>query len=180
VSAPAPRPVAASAPAQPAAAAAAPAAIRACPTCGKNPGKGKFCIECGSFVGASTPAAQPQPEPAVELVTTAAVVEAQPADSAPPTFPTFAQPATALVAAPPEPQPALRRASLLESPQQIAEVAGSAYGAPPSITKDAPLQPGVIQGSKRQTVTGFNLDPSRLGYPSPTQQPAKGGQGIEF
>jgi hypothetical protein len=165
---------------------AAPQAGRACPTCGKAPGKGKFCIECGSFVGATAAGAAPAAQQ-VELATSAAILDPnqmQPAadqGGAPPPFPTFVQPAATIMPEQAPAQPALRRTSLLESPQQIAEVAGSAYQAPPTINNTAPQQPGVIQGAKRQPVTSFNLDPSRLGYPSPTQQqPNQGPQGVEF
>ncbi|HEY9718659.1 MAG TPA: type IV secretory system conjugative DNA transfer family protein [Trichormus sp.] len=157
----------------PAAAAAAPAA-RICPTCLKPAGKGKFCIECGAFVGAAVAAATAV---GAQQVVTGSVLErdggaiistAPPAEQAPPPFPTF------VTAAQAEPQPALRKASLFESPQQIADT-GSAYSAPTT------TQPSILQGSKRQPVTSFNLDPSRIGLPgSPQQQPAGKAAGVEF
>ncbi len=54
---------------QPMQAAAAPAASgeRMCPHCSKNPGKGKFCIECGQKVGDAAPAAV-APTPTPEMV----------------------------------------------------------------------------------------------------------------
>jgi hypothetical protein len=157
----------------PAAPAAAQAA-RMCPTCGKAAGKGKFCIECGAFVGPAVAAATAV---GAQQVVSGSVLDrdggaiistAPPAESAPPPFPTF------VTAAQAEPQPALRKASLFESPQQIAET-GSAYAAPTT------TQPSILQGSKRQPVTSFNLDPSRIGLPgSAQQQPAGKAGGVEF
>jgi len=148
--------------------AAAPAA-RTCSTCGKNAGKGKFCIECGAFVGPAVAATAPG---AVEQVVSGTLMDnggvistAAPDQAAPPPFPTFVTAATA------EPQPALRKASLFESPQQIAET-GSAYAAPTT------AQPSILQGAKRQPVTSFNLDPARIGLPG--AQPSQGKGGVEF
>jgi hypothetical protein len=164
--------VAASVSSTPVASAAAQAA-RTCGTCGKSAGKGKFCIECGAFVGPAVAAAATAV--GAQQVVTGSVLErdggaiintAPPAEPAPPQFPTFVTPAAVA-----EPQPALRKASLFESPQQIAET-GSAYGAPTA------TQPGILQGSKRQPVTSFSLDPSRIGLPG--QQPAGKGAGVEF
>jgi len=144
---------------------AAASAARICSTCGKNAGKGKFCIECGAFVGAAA-AATAAGAQVVEQVVAGSVISTAPpaAEAAPPPFPTFVT-----AAAQPEPQPALRKASLFESPQQIADT-GSAYAAPTN------TQPSILQGSKRQPVTSFNLDPSRIGLPG-TSQPSGG---VEF
>ncbi|MBS1990986.1 MAG: type IV secretory system conjugative DNA transfer family protein [Cyanobacteria bacterium SZAS LIN-3] len=56
-------------PVQPQAAGAADNGMRICPNCGKGAGKGKFCIECGQFIGLST-------TPQVQLSTTAEVMGA--------------------------------------------------------------------------------------------------------
>jgi hypothetical protein len=149
-----------------------PSAARACPTCGKAPGKGKFCIECGAFVGATAAAA---PAPVETAVTGTLVHHAAPApapgEPAPPPFPTFANAGQPVAQAEP-----LRKASLFESPQQIAD---QSYGGSPYQQPGQEPQ-GVIQGAKRQAVTSFNLDPSRLGYtPANGGKPGKGGN-VEF
>lgn len=65
-------PVASTAPvAQPQVAQSSDPGQRICPSCGKGAGKGKFCIECGQFIGAA-PASQ------VELQTSARVVNDAP------------------------------------------------------------------------------------------------------
>ncbi len=81
--APAPAPVYES-PQVPQAAQAAQSATganRICPSCSKPAGKGKFCIECGQFIGAvqAAPAAAPQPE----MATSARVVSPMTAQAAP-------------------------------------------------------------------------------------------------
>jgi hypothetical protein len=62
---------------------AANGAQRICGKCSKPAGKGKFCIECGSFIGAVE--AQPQ----AELVTSAAVVNSQAVSDITTTAPPF-------------------------------------------------------------------------------------------
>lgn len=171
---------------QPAAVAAAPA-VRSCGTCGKNPGKGKFCIECGAFVGAAAAAAA---APQVELATMATILDPHHASVAPaeaqpaqPAFPTFAapqvDPALAVSAAAAQTAQAgtLRKATVLQSPQEIANAAQQALGTSPYQTDAAPTFPtsqSVVQGARRQPVTSFNLDPSRLGVAG---QPTAG---VEF
>jgi hypothetical protein len=71
---------------------------------------------------------------------------------------------------------AARKPSLFESPAQIAEAAQQALGGSPY---SATAPQGVLQGAKRQPVTSFNLDPSRLGY-TPQGQPKKEGKSVEF
>ena len=185
-------------------ASAAPAAGnggRICPTCNKAAGKGKFCIECGQFIGPAQGASAPQPQ--VELGTSAIVLN-QPAQqtisvpqAAPqpvaagvgqyavpagvPAMPGFAAPAMTTAEIPQRPTAPVRKPSPFQSPSQIAEAAqqalsGSAYQQPG-------VQPGVIQGGQRQPMTSFNLDPSRLGYtPQQPQQEKKGGAkpSVEF
>lgn len=172
--------------------AAAPAAtsvngVRMCPTCNKAAGKGKFCIECGQFIGPSQAAAAPQPQ--AELATSAVVLNqpqtislpqqvAQPVgagigqQSQLPPMPAYA---AAPADIPQRPSAPVRKQSPFQSPSQIAEAAQQA------LSGNAYQQPsgqggGVIQGGKRQPMTSFNLDPSRLGYtPQQPQQPKKGG-----
>ncbi|HEY9731141.1 MAG TPA: type IV secretory system conjugative DNA transfer family protein [Drouetiella sp.] len=187
--------------------AAAPAAttsvngVRMCPSCNKAAGKGKFCIECGQFIGpaqTAQPAAAAQPQ--AELATSAVVInQPQQTISAPqqapqpvpvgagvahsaqlPPMPAFASgPATADI--PQRPSSPARKQSPFHSPAQIAEAAqqalsGNAY--------QAPGQPNtVLQGGQRQPMTSFNLDPSRLGYTQQQPQSAKKGgakAGVEF
>ncbi len=196
------QPGASIAPAPAASSAAASAnGVRMCPTCNKAAGKGKFCIECGQHIGAAQ-AAPSQPQ--TELATSAVVLNqpqtitlpqqvAQPVGAgvgqsaqstlpAMPPMPGFAAaPATAEI--PQRPAAPMRKASPFQSPSQIAEAAqqalsGNAYQQP------AGQGGGVIQGGKRQPMTSFNLDPSRLGYtPQQPAQPKKGGQqpaNVEF
>lgn len=183
--------------AAPAASSAPPSSgARICPTCNKAAGKGKFCIECGQFIGptqATAPAA-PAAQPQVELGTSAVVLNQpyaygvaesapavaqplQPAQAAPPPMPAFAAAPSATIEVPQRPAAPVRKPSPFQSPSQIAELAGSAYQAPG-------VAGGVLQGAQRQPVTSFNLDPSRLGYTpqQPQQQPRKDGKpgGVEF
>ncbi|MBS1956261.1 MAG: hypothetical protein JST89_18895 [Cyanobacteria bacterium SZAS-4] len=157
-----------------------------CPTCNKAAGKGKFCIECGQFIG---PAQAAAPQPQAELATSAVVLNqpqtiALPQQVAEPVGAGVGQqsqlpPMPAFAAAPADipqrPSAPVRKQSPFQSPSQIAEAAQQA------LSGNAYQQPsgqggGVIQGAKRQPMTSFNLDPSRLGYtPQQPQQPKKGG-----
>jgi len=85
---------------------------RMCQHCNKPAGKGKFCIECGQFIGLAE--AQPQ----VELATQAQVI--QPNASAPP-FPSFAQPGQVVAA---------KKPSLFQSASEIADLGANAYQTP--------------------------------------------------
>jgi hypothetical protein len=192
------RPPAFAVPPQPVSAAAQAAAAqvsangqRTCPNCNKLAGKGKFCIECGRFIGpavAAAAAAPSQPQ-VIDLVTSVQLIEpamqtvlAQPAAAgaaavatvAPQAVPAFAQAALGGEIA--QRAAAARKPSLFESPAQIAEAAQQALGGSPY---SATAPQGVLQGAKRQPVTSFNLDPSRLGY-TPQGQPKKEGKGVEF
>ncbi|RTL40761.1 MAG: hypothetical protein EKK48_16010 [Candidatus Melainabacteria bacterium] len=176
--------------------------VRICPSCSKAAGKGKFCIECGQFIGPAQSAA-PQPQPQAELATSAVVMNhAQQTIAAPqhapqpvgagvgaavgqpqlPPMPALAAPpATAEI--PQRPSSPARKQSPFHTPAQIAEAAqqalsGNAYQAPGE-------QPNsVLQGGRRQPMTSFNLDPSRLGYTQQQPQQAKRGGGktanVEF
>jgi len=141
------------------------AGTRTCPLCMKPAGKGKFCIECGQFIGMPG-AAGTESGAQTPLVTGAVAVDhqtaypqqafgqpaygqpaygAQPVSNAPP-FPGSARPSTAT---------------------QIAD-AQNAYG-----TQSQQQQPQVAGGgvsNQRQPVTSFNLDPSKLGFAQPLSQ----------
>ena len=158
-----------------AAAAAANAAsngARICQSCHKAAGKGKFCIECGAFIGPAVTVEAEAPAK-VELTTTASLlnqpIQAQVAplaqSAADSTITTQAPAAQVAIAA----QPA-RKQPLFESPAQIAQAAQQALGVSAYQPK-SPAPAGVLQGAQRQAVTSFNLDPSRLGYVA--QQPQK-------
>ncbi len=150
---------------------------RICPTCHKPAGKGKFCIECGNFIGATVDNGAN-----IQLATSAQIVQPQPQSqpayiqgnqdtpAAAPPFPSFARP----------------------NAMQIAEAAQQAYGVGQYAQVDAPAeaQPAdaALTGSggtavtQRQPVTSFNLDPARLGFAQPLAQ-AKGQSrrpGTEF
>ncbi|HEY9760371.1 MAG TPA: type IV secretory system conjugative DNA transfer family protein [Oculatellaceae cyanobacterium] len=126
--------------------------VRTCPLCVKPAGKGKFCIECGQFIGA--PAAGGTESGAyAQMSTSAQIVEpayagvgastaaaAQPDPNAPP-FPSFAR----------------------SNAAQIAD-AQNPYG-----QAQQPVAAGVGQ---RQPVTSFNLDPSKMGFAQPLSQQA--------
>jgi hypothetical protein len=130
--------------------------IRTCPLCVKPAGKGKFCIECGQFIGA--PAAGGTESGAyAQMSTSAQIVEpayagvaaaaAQPAPNAPP-FPSFAR----------------------SNAAQVAD-AQNAYGG--AAQPQQPVGAGVGQ---RQPVTSFNLDPAKMGFAQPLSQQAQGNQ----
>jgi len=173
---------------------------RTCPNCNKVAGKGKFCIECGRFIGPALAAAASSA--VVELATSAQVIEGlgqvafAPNVAVPGAVPAVAVPAAAVAsaavaAAAPQAVPtfaapgadiaqraaAARKPSLFESPAQIAEAAQQALGGSPYSSSAAPQS--VLQGAQRQPVTSFNLDPSRLGY-TPQGQGRKEGKGVEF
>jgi hypothetical protein len=158
--------------------AAASAAGRMCQHCNKPAGKGKFCIECGQFIGAAAAATEAQP--AVELATSAQIMQPAAEEAYGQTV-SVGEPAHAQPAPPPFPAFARTNPGIAEAHQAIAQ---SPYQAPAMQTQ-APAapgvaqptaQPGVIQGARRQPVTSFNLDPSKLGY-SQQQQP---NGGVEF
>ena len=122
--------------------------VRTCPLCSKPAGKGKFCIECGQFIGAS--AAGTESGVHAQLVTSAALVDPN----------GFQQPgyAEAPTNAPPFPGYGGRT-----NASQIAD-AQNPYG--------APSQPvGANAANQRTPVTSFNLDPSKLGFSQPLAQP---------
>lgn len=126
--------------------------VRTCPLCVKPAGKGKFCIECGQFIGApavggteSGAYAQMSTsaqiiEPAYAGVGASTAAAAQPDPNAPP-FPSFAR----------------------SNAAQIAD-AQNPYG-----QAQQPVGAGVGQ---RQPVTSFNLDPSKMGFAQPLSQQA--------
>jgi hypothetical protein len=134
-------------------------ANRICPSCNKPAGKGKFCIECGSFIGVATEA------PRVELATQAVIAntqssyaEAQAPVNAPP-FPTFAR------------QQSMQRAE--SAPQNYAATAESA--------NEMATASGAAVTNQRQPVTSFNLDPAKLGFAQPLAQPKAPKSGrVEF
>ncbi|HEY9678438.1 MAG TPA: type IV secretory system conjugative DNA transfer family protein [Drouetiella sp.] len=177
---------------------------RTCPLCSKAAGKGKFCIECGQFIGPAQPAApQPQAElntsavimnaPAPQPVAVGAGVASSPAvaqqapapapqpEASVPAMPAFAQaPAMPTSDVPQRPASTVRK-SPFQSPSQIAEAAQQA------LSGGNPYQPqpggNVLQGTQRQPMTSFNLDPSRLGYtPQQPQQTKRGAKtaSVEF
>ena len=122
--------------------------VRTCPLCSKPAGKGKFCIECGQFIGAATTAGT-ESSANIQTIAGGGLIDpnefqpgyaAQPAANAPP-FPGYARPNAA----------------------QIAD-AQNPYGAPAQLV-------GATATTQRQPVTSFNLDPSRLGFAQPLAQP---------
>jgi hypothetical protein len=141
---------------------------RICSSCSKPAGKGKFCIECGSFIGAA--AAEPA---RVELATSAAVVNSQPGLA-------YAEPSAPNNA---PPFPGFARSNAL----QIAEAAPQNYANPGYGQADAqnaqpvPATAGGAVTNQRTPVTSFNLDPSKLGFAQPLAQPktTKSGR-VEF
>jgi Type IV secretory system Conjugative DNA transfer len=142
---------------------------RICSSCSKPAGKGKFCIECGSFIGVA--AADPA---RVELATTAAVVNTQPGLA-------YAEPAGQNSA---PPFPGFARSNAL----QIAEAAPQNYANPgygqadPQGAQPAPATAsGAPVTNQRTPVTSFNLDPSKLGFAQPlAQQKAPKSGRVEF
>jgi hypothetical protein len=129
--------------------------VRTCPLCSKAAGKGKFCIECGQFIGAASTAGT-ESSAHVQALAPAGLADqndyqqgyaTQPATTAPP-FPGYGRTNAA----------------------QIAD-AQNPYG--------APAQPvGASATTQRQPVTSFNLDPSKLGFAQPLSQPRTNpGQG---
>lgn len=159
--------------------------IRVCPSCGKEAGKRKFCIECGHFLGAAEAPAAPA---AVEMQTSAQIINTEmpqmdmvpvSATSAPP-FPTFARPQTSTIgnieqgireAGAPAPASPLVKSTLLESPAQIAQSFGTTYDAPPP--EDNPYQ--------RRPVTSFTPDTTKFGFMKGNPPAgASGKSGVEF
>ncbi|MCC7529843.1 MAG: type IV secretory system conjugative DNA transfer family protein [Candidatus Melainabacteria bacterium] len=143
--------------AQPAAQVATSARI--CPSCGKEAGQRKFCIECGHFMGVPQPVEQAQPQ--VELATSAAIVHPQPAaDSSAPPFPSFVRR-----------EPVLNRSALLESPQAIADAAQSSYTQQAAAEPQPAAQQVPATNPKspfqRRPMTSFNPDVSRFGFTPP-------------
>jgi hypothetical protein len=122
--------------------------VRTCPLCSKPAGKGKFCIECGQFIGAASTAGT-ESSANIQSIAGGGLIDPndfqqgyapQPATNAPP-FPGYGRPSAA----------------------QIAD-AQNPYG--------APAQPvGASATIQRQPVTSFNLDPSKLGFAQPLAQP---------
>jgi hypothetical protein len=122
--------------------------VRTCPLCSKPAGKGKFCIECGQFIGAASTAGT-ESSANIQSIGGGGLIDPndfqqgyapQPAANAPP-FPGYGRPSAA----------------------QIAD-AQNPYG--------APAQPvGASATIQRQPVTSFNLDPSKLGFAQPLAQP---------
>lgn len=169
VSAPAAASVPASVPAAPAAPAAVPQApaaggSRSCPHCGQIAGKGKFCIECGKFIGA----AETQPAQGSQAIS--------PQNLNPGVVgPMGSRPAGAL------PQPrygGLEVTNRDTIPQKRAETAS-----------DGPLSQRVAESeavaaaaeNQRSAVTSLNPDISRFGFANQYQQGAQRKPGgVEF
>jgi len=129
-----------------------PTGDRVCTKCAKWPGKGRFCIECGTFVGQPAPAAQPA-APSATQITVAAPGQARPAMPAPAQPVGAGQPmASAQPAAPAQPVAA----------QPAAPGMVPAYG--PS---------GALGVPQRAPLTSLNPDMSKYGVPNaPAAQPA--------
>ena len=132
--------------------------VRICHLCSKPAGKGKFCIECGQFIGAaSASAAGTESGGGAQMMTSATILEPQQAYQQ--QQPAYATAAQAAPNSPPFPTFARSNA------QQIAE-AQNPYGQPAQ-----PTQPAQGATGQRQPVTSFNLDPSKLGFAQPLSSP---------
>jgi hypothetical protein len=143
------------------AAASAPAMIpaatggaeRSCPLCGKIAGKGKFCIECGQFIGAAETAPVPtqiNPAPAMSAATGApasgmqqqqAIVGPMGSRGANGNNP---QPRYGGLAVTPRDNMPAKKPSLFESPAQIAEAAQQMRQASPLTPEE---QARLMQGT---------------------------------
>jgi hypothetical protein len=162
------------------------AQTRICPLCSKIAGKGKFCIECGQFIGAAGSATTPGAQ--VEL-STSAMLASNSTQSAPP-FPSYAgtnmqtnamQVADAQNAYAQQnySQPGYGQAGQFPQDQQAGYAPSFAQVQPAQAQPPAQVAAPITQ---RQPVTSFNLDPSKLGFAQPLGQ-AKSGQSranVEF
>lgn len=132
--------------------------MRICPSCNKPAGKGKFCIECGQFIGAA------QAAPQVELATAARVVGNAPQEipAAPGIIPSFAQAQGVAVDSLGNPIAQAPETALSATPQPTAT---PRYGGLAPQTRDAmPSKRGLFEGASQIAETAqqvLNNDPNQ-------------------